>query len=264
MSRLSTIAFMCRKPLECIRYDTDGVELRLMNADGLLNRAKTGVDEGAIATILDQIGSISIWRKFGSELQHATVSLSLSFIESASRRPLNFTSRIVSIARGLCHTDVGAIDRETGTVIAHGKASYILGAHAGGKHGDYTEDPPQHYVEPYQPGQSLMDYLQVETGDGMVELPFNTRHLGARNPDMAHGGAIAAGLIECARSVRQIPQGQLITGMSIEYLKGGLAEHLSFRAEPMQIGRRASTIAVHSTQAGGRKVASALARFMMA
>lgn len=260
-ARLSQVPFMRRFALKCAQFSEGSAETFLECQPNLMNESADGIDQAAIMSVMDQLGSIAIWSRYGLNHPHATVSMSVAFLEPAGADPVWFEGRILAVSRGLCHTSLLASDSRTGHVIAHGRSSFLMGAYAGGHSALTKWESVQTPLEVMSCARSFCEEIGATTADAVCRLPFLLELVGSREPDMLHGGAIAAGLIVSARSVADLPDGQVLSGLSIEFLRGGLNQETTFHSVPVQSSRRASTFSISALQNDNRQIALGLARF---
>ena len=186
--------------------------------------------------------------------------MSVAFLERAGRDAVRFDGCVLSVSRGLCHASLVASDTRTGHTIAHGQSSFLMGVYAGGLAGAIQDWPP-HTVGTLADARSYDEEIGTRSADGVCRLPFHPNLVGSRNPDMLHGGAIAAGLIASARSDPELPDGQQLSSLSIEFLKGGLERETIFTSSAVHSGRSASAFEISAGQEDDRRIAVGLARF---
>jgi len=259
--RLSQVAFMRRFALQCVDF-SDGYAGTVLEAQShLLNPEGDGIDDAAIVSVMDQLGSVAIWSRYGLHYPHATVSMSVALLGRPGLGPVRFEGSVLSVDRGLCHTSLLAKDASSGRAVAHGRTSFLMGAYAGGKSRQGEWEAGDGPVAGTRRAQSFGDDFGASVEKGVCQLPFDAELVGSRNPDRLHGGAVLSGLILSARSVGGLPNDQVLSGISIEFLKGGTAQQTAFRAERVQSGRRASTVSISASQGDNREIAIGLARF---
>lgn len=267
--RLSTIPFVRVLGMRALLAAAPGEAGRLVSALAprpFLLDAKGALANGAIAAVIDQAGSVAIWGREGLSLPHATVSLSITFMDSTSEEVV-FDSRIVSLGHGLGHTLVEA-RTAGGRPIAQAMVNYALGAYPGSSGGggrpkdregglaDNTDIPPLG-------GASFLEALGVRppTDGAGLQMPFSLSLVGSRDPVALHGGAIAAGLISAADLQAQ-DRGLRLSHLSVDYLRSGLAQETRFAASVISESRKTLCVQVDALQEGGaRRVATATARY---
>lgn len=257
--RLARVLYMRGFQLECEHFGNDKAILVLPALAHLRSSCGTYVEEAAIASVLDQLGSVAIWGRFGLWYPHATTSLSVSFFQRAPVGPIQFEGRVVEVVGGLCHTSLVAISKATGAVLAQGISSFMMGSYAAGT--PPPESRERHDEADRISAPSFLEYVGAVFDGDECTLPFRRMLIGSPDPETLHGGAIISGaLASIDKRANEMPT-QELKALSVEFLKGGKAVDTVFSARVIQRGRRSSTYSAEGVQLGDRKLAFALARY---
>lgn len=267
--RLSTIPFVRVLGMRALLAAAPGEAGRLVSAlapQPFLLDAQGAIANGALAAVIDQAGSVAIWGREGLSLPHATVSLSITFMDQAFEEVI-FDSRIASLGHGLGHTLVEA-RTASGKPLAQAMVNYALGAYPGSSGGgarpkDREGGLAENTDIPPLGGASFLEALKVRPSPEMggLQMPFSLSLVGSRDPVALHGGAIAAGLISAA-DLHVEGASLRLSHLTVDYLRSGLSQETNFAPTVISQSRKTLCVRVDALQDGGaRRVATATARY---
>lgn len=266
--RLASIPFVRALGLKAVDLDGDGAVTEAAYLDAFdLDGVEGRICDGVVAGAIDQAGSVAIWKALGLQMPHATVSLSVTFVDHAPAQVLRFHGRLASLDHGLGHTIVTARTGD-GTLLAHGMVNYAIGVYPGDSGVSKTLAPPDpsrlgdEVIEPLA-GPGIDRALGLKSGpEGALTFDYAANLVGSRDPVALHGGAIAAAMVATARRrVADAPSFRL-SHFTLDYLRSGLAQQSQVLATVVLRTRKTATVRIDVTQDDGRRhVATGVARF---
>ena len=261
-ARLRSIPFINATGLLSQDTHPDRVECRLPFQPALADRRHpSAFCNGAVLTVLDQMGSVAIWERYGLQFPHATVSLSASFSSQCEESALHCTARILSSTDEFCTTFIEVFGEDSRKPIAAAQSIFVMGKYPG------QADNPSRSNESTSADDSefhrfsdLLGYVPDPKGGDIHPSP---RTIGSTNPVALHGGAIAGGICLAATDCTGSFESLRLSHISIEYLRAGLPLLTGFHPTLIQRGRSASALRVDASQKDTtRLIATATARFV--